>query len=53
MKSLRDEIRTYVRDTEDGFDFIMSKANDFIRDLPGFHRAAGAISLFCDFERLR
>ena len=46
MKSLRDEIRTEVRDKEDGFNFIASKANDFIRDLPGFHRAAGAISLF-------
>jgi hypothetical protein len=31
---------------EDGFNFIVSKANDFIRDMPGFHRAAGAISLF-------
>lgn len=46
MKSLRDEIRADVRDKKDGFDFIMSKANDFIRDLPGFHRSAGAISLF-------
>ena len=31
MKSLRDEIRTYVRDKEDGFNFIVSEANDFIR----------------------
>ena len=45
MKSLRDEIRTDVREKEDGFDFIVSKANDFIRALPGFHRAEGAISL--------
>ena len=45
MKSLRDEIRTYVRDKEDGFDFIVSEANDFIRALRGFHRANGAISL--------
>jgi len=26
MKSLRDEIRTDVRDAEDGFDFIAPKA---------------------------
>jgi len=45
MKSLRDEIRTYVRDTEDGFDFIASEANDFIRESRGFHRGAAAISL--------
>ena len=30
---------------EDGFDFIVSEANDFIRALPGFHRGAAAISL--------
>ena len=45
MKSLRDEIRTDVRDKEDGFDFIVSEANDFIRASRGFHRANGAISL--------
>ena len=45
MKSLRDEIRTYVRDKEDGFDFIVSEANDFIRASRGFHRDNGAISL--------
>ena len=45
MKSLRDEIRTDVRDTEDGFNFIASEANDFIRALPGFHRGSAAISL--------
>ncbi len=45
MKSLHDEIRTYVRDKEDGFNFIASKANDFIRASRGFHRANGAISL--------
>jgi hypothetical protein len=30
---------------EDGFDFIVSEANDFIRASRGFHRANGAISL--------
>ena len=45
MKSQRDEIRTYVRDTEDGFDFIVSEANDFIRASRGFHRGSAAISL--------
>ena len=45
MKSQRDEIRTDVRDTEDGFDFIVSEANDFIRALRGFHRGTAAISL--------
>ena len=45
MKSLHDEIRTYVRDKEDGFDFIVSEANDFIRASRGFHRTNGAISL--------
>jgi len=43
MKSLRDEIRTDVRDTEDGFDFIVSEANDFIRASRGFHRGSAAI----------
>ena len=45
MKSLRDEIRTYVRDKEDEFDFIVSEANDFIRASRGFHRGSAAISL--------
>jgi len=46
MKSLRDEIRTDVRDKEDGFDFIVSEANDFIqRNSVGFHRGVAAISL--------
>ena len=45
MKSLRDEIRTDVRDTENGFDFIVSEANDFIRASRGFHRGTAAISL--------
>ena len=45
MKSQRDEIRTDVRDTEDGFDFIVSEANDFIRASRGFHRGSAAISL--------
>ena len=45
MKSLRDEIRTDVRDKEDGFNFTVSEANDFIRALPGFHRGSAAISL--------
>jgi hypothetical protein len=36
MKSQRDEIRTDVRDTEDGFDFIVSEANDFNRACPDF-----------------
>ena len=45
MKSQRDEIRTDVRDTEDGFDFIASEANDFIRASRGFHRGSAAISL--------
>ena len=40
MKSLRDEIRTDVRDKEDGFNFIVSEANDFIRASRGFHRGA-------------
>ena len=48
MKSLRDEIRTDVRDTEDGFDFIVSEANDFIRASRGFHRGTAAISLIID-----
>ena len=45
MKSLRDEIRTNVRDKEYGFDFIVSEANDFIRASRGFHRGSDAISL--------
>jgi len=45
MKSLRDEIRTDVRDIKDGFNFIVSEANDFIRAARGFHRGIAAISL--------
>jgi hypothetical protein len=51
MKSLCDEIRTNVREKEDGFDFIVSEANDFIRASRGFHRGAAAIS-FLRFRTL-
>jgi hypothetical protein len=36
---------------KDGFDFIVSEANDFIRASRGFHRGTAAISL--KYERFR